>query len=391
MRKSIRAVVVVGARPNFMKAAPILRAMQASGKFDAVLVHTGQHYDSLMSDVFFKDLDMPKPDIYLGIGSMPREEQIAAIEKSLMPTLRELKPDVVVVVGDVNSTLAAAKAAKAEGIKVVHVEAGLRSGDLTMAEEINRIATDKISDFLFTTEEAGNKNLKEEKISGKAYLVGNTMIDSLEYAKSKINQELDIPPQWHFVPPTHAPLLKDTYAVLTLHRPSNVDDKVSLLKILNAFYFAQQKMTYKAGKNIELFQVVFPVHPRTEKQLKSLSLEEGFKDLIRFRRIQPLGYADFIKLMEDAKFVMTDSGGIQEEASYLGIPCITLRDNTERPVTVIEGTNVLVRPSDANFASRLKNEVQKIMAGRSKKGRKPPIYWDGKAAERIVNILVENL
>ena len=355
----VKIGIVVGARPNFMKAAPILRAMK-NGNFNPILIHTGQHYDFLMSDVFFRDLDMPSPDIYLGIGSMEREMQIEAIRIALEKEFPKINPDLVMVVGDVNSTIAAAEAAKNLGIKVAHVEAGLRSGDLSMAEEINRIETDKIADFLFTTEESANSNLKNEQVRGAIHFVGNTMIDSLvqnleKIENSEILEKLN--------------LIARKYTVLTLHRPSNVDNLDKL------------KMIFTAFAANRFLKIVFPVHPRTRHKMQELSSKTDIRTGII--DTEPLGYADFIKLVKNSKLVMTDSGGIQEETTYLGIPCLTIRNTTERPITVKIGTNTLVTEEDLIDDKKLQ---EKIMAGQHKRGRAPEL-WDGKAAERIVGVL----
>ncbi len=377
--QKIKAAVIVGARPNFMKAAPLLRAMKKYPEFQPILVHTGQHYDFLMSEAFFRDLKMPKPDIYLGIGSMERTKQIKTISVSLRERFQKNRPDVVIVVGDVNSTLAAARAAKALGIKIAHVEAGLRSGDLAMPEEINRIETDKISDFLFTTERSAGKNLRKEKAGGKIYFAGNAMIDTLKAILPKIRRTL-LPKTISFP--------QKQYAVLTLHRPSNVDDKARLAKILDSLDAARKRL----GGQARGFKILFPVHPRTKKRVAELDLPARFgKDFFdSFVFCGPLRYTRFIRLVKNAKFVITDSGGIQEETAYLGVPCLTLRDSTERPVTVAAGTNVLVRPGGADFFIRLQKELKRIFAGQSKKGRVPE-KWDGRAAERIIHVLKKEL
>ncbi|MEK7520509.1 MAG: UDP-N-acetylglucosamine 2-epimerase (non-hydrolyzing) [Patescibacteria group bacterium] len=384
--KRIRAVVVVGARPNFMKAAPLLRAMKKYREIEPILVHTGQHYDFLMSEAFFRDLKMPKPDVYLGVGSMERNRQIKAISAALREHFQKNRPDIVIVVGDVNSTLAAARAAKALGVKVAHVEAGLRSGDLAMPEEINRIETDKISDFLFITEKSADANLRKEKVAGKVYFTGNTMIDSLKAVLPKIRKASL---------PKAVLLPAKKYAVLTLHRPSNVDDKKRFLKILDSLYAAQKGIggakAVVSGKTGE-FKILFPIHPRTKKRVEEFNLPARFgRDFFdSFVFCEPLRYAPFIRLVKNAKLVITDSGGIQEETTYLGVPCLTLRDSTERPVTVAEGTNILVKPGGADFSGRLQKELKKIFAGKSKKGRVPE-KWDGRAAERTVRVLKTEL
>jgi len=318
----MKIVSVVGTRPNFMKIAPLVNEFKKHN-VDHVLVHTGQHYDKEMSKLFFDDLEIPKPDADLGVGSWTREEQIKSIKEKLEPIIEKEKPDIVVVVGDVNSTLAAAEVANKLGIKVAHVESGLRSFDNTMPEEFNRVETDKISDFLFTTEKSGNINLENEGISkDKIFFVGNVMIDTLLSHKekaenSKILEKLG--------------LEKGNYCTLTLHRPSNVDNKKDFENILSILEKIQEKI-----------KIVFPVHPRARKNIKSFNLDDKMRGMKNLILTEPLGYLDFLHLMSNSKFVLTDSGGIQEEATVLGIPCITLRKNTERPITVEQGTNLLV-------------------------------------------------
>lgn len=362
--RKIKVIIVVGARPNFMKAAPLLKAMCAHGKFDVQLLHTGQHYDLLMSDAFFRDLDMPKPDISLGIGSGTQAEQTAkimlAIEAPFAGSTQE-RPDLVVVVGDVNSTLAATLTAKKLQIPVAHVEAGLRSFDEAMPEEINRVLTDHISDFLFTTEPAGNENLRHEHISPqKIHYVGNIMIDSLVHHEGKIDKSNIL---------TSLNLLPKRYALLTLHRPSNVDNKETLQKIFS--------LLEEIGSRIP---IIFPIHPRTRKQMGDFGIVFSPKNI---HLIDPLGYIDFLKLVKQAAFVMTDSGGLQEETTFLNVPCITLRKNTERPITVELGTNIIVGDDRAT----LFNEVEKILSGNGKQGTIPQ-YWDGKVSHRITEILI---
>jgi len=364
-RRKIKALIVVGARPNFMKAAPLIRAMKDSGVFLPILVHTGQHYDYDMSKSFFEALGLPKPHLYLGVGSGTHGEQTAkvilAMENHLLQ--KTTRPDLVVVVGDVNSTLAAALAARKLNIPVAHVEAGLRSFDESIPEEINRRLTDQISSFLFITEESARKNLLREGIDAKKiHFVGNTMIDSLyknmpQISASGILGRLN--------------LLQRSYAVLTLHRPSNVDSRENFKKMLNIIDYAQKKLP-----------VVFPMHPRTLKQLDLLGLKRRLSKLKRVVVTDPLGYNDFIKLVAGARFILTDSGGIQEEATVLKVPCITLRENTERPVTAEIGTNIIAGTNLEN----IKKSINNVLRGRVQKG-KIPKYWDGRAAERVVKIL----
>lgn len=317
----LKTIVVAGARPNFMKVAPIVRAMRRRAhEFSSLLVHTGQHYDAQMSDAFWRDLKLPEPDIYLGVGSGTHAEQTAAIMVRFEPVVVRERPDWVIVVGDVNSTLACALVCAKLCVRVAHVEAGLRSHDRTMPEEINRLLTDQIADLLLTPSPDADENLRREGIAPeKIRFVGNVMIDSLldnleRAASSDIRQRLG---------------LRD-YAVATLHRPSNVDDPPTLARLLAAFD--------EIGRRVP---VVFPVHPRTNARLAEFGLNAAF-DVNRVRVIPPLGYLDFLHLLSGARLVLTDSGGIQEETTALGIPCLTLRENTERPITVEMGTNKVV-------------------------------------------------
>ncbi|RIK74699.1 UDP-N-acetylglucosamine 2-epimerase (non-hydrolyzing) [candidate division KSB1 bacterium] len=356
---------VVGARPNFMKIAPIIDEMRKHTEIAASLVHTGQHYDEKMSKLFFQDLGLPKPDVYLGVGSGGHGEQTGKIMIEFEKIIAANKPDLVVVVGDVNSTIACGLVAVKMGVKLVHVEAGLRSFDRTMPEEINRILTDQISDYLFLTERDAKENLLREGVAEeKIHFVGNVMIDSL--MKHREHAE-------------RSPILGDLkleagrYGLITLHRPSNVDVKENLDNILQALFQIQRDLP-----------LVFPVHPRTRKQMKLYGFDEKLALAPNLMLTDPLGYLDFLKLMAHARLVITDSGGIQEETTVLGVPCITVRENTERPITVTEGTNVLIGMS----RQRILEESYKILAGNGKQGRKPEL-WDGRAAERIVEILLE--
>ena len=361
----MKIVSIVGTRPNFIKVAAIVNELKKHD-VEHVLVHTGQHYNNEMSKLFFDELGIPKPDVNLGIGSGTYGEQIGNIIIKLEDVLVKEKPDLVVVVGDVNSTFAGALTAKQLGIKVAHVESGLRSFDLTMPEEVNRILTDRISDFLFTTEKSGNENLVKESISeSKIFFVGNVMIDTLlkhkEKAKqSKILEELGLD--------------KNDYIVLTLHRPSNVDNKKGFEIILSILEKIQDKI-----------KIVFPVHPRAKKNIKLFKLNKKIKDMKNLIITGPLGYLDFMHLMAKSKLVLTDSGGIQEETTVLGIPCITLRKNTERPVTVEQGTNLLVSTN----ANKLIEESLKVVNNEIKNDGKIPGLWDGKASQRIIKILLE--
>ena len=362
----IKIVNVVGTRPNFVKIAPLMKEFDRHKEIRQVLVHTGQHYDESMSKLFFDELGIPKPDINLGVGSWLDAIQAVKIMSEFEKVLVKEKPDLVVVVGDVNSTFAAAVTAKKCGIKVAHVESGLRSFDMLMPEEINRILTDHISDFLFTTEESGNKNLINEGISkSKIFFVGNVMIDTLlnhreKAEKSKILSKLK--------------LIKNNYAVLTLHRPSNVDNKGALENVLDILDKIQQKI-----------KIVFPVHPRTLKNLKSYGLLKKTKNQKNLILTEPLGYLEFIKLMSNSKFVITDSGGIQEETTVLGIPCITIRKTTERPVTMEQGTNMIVSTDKSKLIAACKRLLKSHNKGRI------PKFWDGKSAERIAKVILTNL
>ncbi len=364
MTKHIRIVFVVGARPNFMKAAPLLRIARAQANWQCFLVHTGQHYDAALSDVFFQQLGLPSPDINLGVGSGTPTVQMAEIMMRFEKELEELRPDLVVVVGDVTSTLACAVVATKLGVAVAHVEAGLRSFDRTMPEEINRVLTDAIAEYLFVTEaEAVSNLLREGRPRNRIYLVGNVMIDSLQQflpvaRDSAIGQELGLMKGTNYSP----------FALLTLHRPSNVDSSDTL------------KMLLKAIERIaDELPVVFPVHPRTQKELEKLGA--GHHPQLRLTR--PLGYLEFICLLSHARLVLTDSGGVQEETTALGVPCLTLRENTERPVTVTEGTNQVV----GRDPERIVAAALQVLSGKSKAGGVPQL-WDGHAAERIVEVLL---
>jgi len=359
--KKLKILIIAGARPNFMKIAPLLREFKKHrSRFSVKLVHTGQHYDFKMSDVFFRDLGIPKPEIYLGVGSGSHAVQTANLMLSFEKVVIEERPDWIVVVGDVNSTAACSLVASKMGIKVAHVEAGLRSFDRAMPEEINRLVTDAISDMLFVSEPNGLVNLKKEGVPpAKVMFAGNVMIDTLLYQmpqidKSSILKKLKLTPK--------------EYAVLTLHRPSNVDSKDTLTEIYNILKAASENFT-----------VVYAIHPRTRKMISEHGMDEQIKGLKNVILIEPLGYIDFVKLVKHSRFVLTDSGGIQEETTVLKVPCLTMRANTERPVTITEGTNVLV----GRDHSKIIRNVLQILAGKCKKGKIPQL-WDGKAAQRIV-------
>ena len=363
----MKIINVVGARPNFMKIAPIMAEYKKSNRIEALLVHTGQHYDEEMSDLFFKELQIPEPDINLEVGSASHTVQTAEIMKAFEPVVLEHKPDVVLVVGDVNSTIACGLVAVKLGVKLVHVEAGLRSFDRSMPEEINRVLTDAISDLLFCTEQSGVDNLLREGISKeKIFLVGNVMIDTLLKNRAKAATS-NVLSQFN--------LDGNSFAVLTLHRPSNVDDASAFGRVLDALEIIQNDMP-----------VIFPIHPRTRKNLSSWSLGERIEKLPNLRLTDPLGYLDFLKLMSSAKLVLTDSGGIQEETTILKIPCLTLRENTERPITTQVGSNRVV----GTDTDKIIETYRQVVDGGWCEPQIPPL-WDGHAAERIVKILLDKL
>ena len=350
-----------------MKIACLLKECRRQPAVRAVLVHSGQHYDHAMSDRFFQDLDIPAPQHCLGVGSGSHAEQTAKVMVAFENVCREEKPGAVVVVGDVNSTLAACLAAKKLNIPVAHVEAGLRSMDRTMPEEVNRIVIDSISDFLFVTEQSGLDNLKREgHPAGKIHFVGNTMIDSLVIGLEKIRRADKR--AWLSRPLTET---LDVYGVLTLHRPGNVDDKKRLKRLMTV-------LEEVAGH----VPVIFPAHPRTRKNIELFRVRLPR----RVHCLDPLGYLEFLSLCRNAKFVLTDSGGIQEETTFMGVPCLTLRSSTERPVTLREGTNILI----GEDIDRVPKIVRQILRGRSRPG-KIPALWDGKASKRIIRILVRAL
>ena len=362
----MKIVSIVGTRPNFIKLAALVEEIKKH-KIEHVLIHTSQHYDTSMSHLFFSELQLPKPDEYLVIKTeLSGDEQKKYLKDKIAAAIERHKPDLVIVVGDVNSTVAGAEAAHEIGIKVAHVESGLRSYDKTMPEEINRIRTDEISDFLFTTEKSGNENLEKEGISkDKIFFVGNVMIDTLLKHKEKANKSKIL---------VKLGLAKNNYCTLTLHRPSNVDKKEAFENILSILEEIQGKI-----------KIIFPIHPRARKNIDLFKLNkkiEGMKNLIL---IEPLGYLDFLCLMTNSKFVLTDSGGIQEETTVLGVPCITLRKNTERPITVEQGTNLLVS-TDKN---KIIEKSMEIIDNEVDIKNTQPELWDGRASERIVKILIE--
>jgi len=360
----IRVICVCGARPNFMKIAPIMRAFDEHGGFETLLVHTGQHYDEKMSELFFDELQIPRPDINLEVGSGSHAVQTAEVMKRFEPVVLDFGPDYVLVVGDVNSTIACGMVAVKLGVKLIHVEAGLRSFDRTMPEEINRVLTDSISDLLFVTEQSGIDNLANEGVnSDKVHLVGNVMIDTLMANRQKA-QDSDVLERLG--------LSAKGYAAITLHRPSNVDDMNKFGEIIAAF----EEIT----KDLAL---VFPIHPRTRNNIKGADIERRVLEMKNLILLDPVGYLDFLCLMSNAAMVITDSGGIQEETTILGVPCMTLRANTERPVTITEGTNRLVGVTTADI---LKN-YREIRDGACDNCGRVPKFWDGNAAERMAEVL----
>lgn len=366
----MKIINVVGARPNFMKMAPIVEAMNKHPEIEHLLVHTGQHYDERMSKAFFDDLGMPKPDIDLNIGSGSHAEQTAKVMVAFEEVCLREKPDLVIVVGDVNSTMACAITAKKLGIRVAHVEAGLRSRDMGMPEEINRLCTDVLCDYLFTTDTMADENLRREGVPGeRIFFVGNTMIDTLLKHRSQASL-LPLMKEWGLMP--------GGFAVLTLHRPSNVDSRSVLVEILDALTEIARELP-----------IIFPIHPRTGKMIEHYALESFFSRNLPVRGLwvtEPLGYLEFLHLNMHAGLVLTDSGGLQEETTVLGVPCITLRHNTERPITCAEGTNRLA----GNTKGKILEAAKLILSGRTAEGRIPE-KWDGRAAERIVRIILERL
>lgn len=363
--------MVAGARPNFMKVAPVYHALSRRAGIVVRLVHTGQHYDPELSDVFFRDLGLPRPDVSLKVGSGSHAVQTARILERFAGVLSETCPDVVVVFGDINSTVACALAAakmvypSGRRAKIAHVEAGLRSFDRTMPEEINRILTDAISDLLFTTEESANANLAREGVSSeKVFFVGNTMIDTL-LGQSERAARLKA---WEAFG-----LERGGYAVLTLHRPGNVDDRDTLRSLVAVLREVSASLP-----------VMFPAHPRTATRIREFGLGDGAEGEGHLRMVAPMGYVEFLSLMSGAHLVLTDSGGVQEETTILGIPCLTLRDNTERPVTLSQGTNCLVGTS----RRAILDAVARILETGGPRGRVPEL-WDGQAGERIALTLDE--
>jgi UDP-N-acetylglucosamine 2-epimerase (non-hydrolysing) len=352
---------VVGARPNFMKVAPVVRALAHRADVRQTIVHTGQHYDANMSDVFFRELEIPEPDVNLQVGSGSHAQQTAGIISRFEGVVLERKPDIVLVYGDVNSTVAAALVCAKLGIRLGHVEAGLRSFDRTMPEEINRLVTDQLADLLFTPSEDGNRNLANEGVAAeKVKLVGNVMIDTLVRLLPKAKQQMP-------------PGIPDTFVLVTLHRPGNVDDPEFMRAVLHELEDFSSRIP-----------VLFPIHPRTRQRLLDFGL--GANGHGNLRLTEPLSYLQFLALQTRAAVVITDSGGIQEETTFLGVPCLTVRENTERPVTETIGTNVLV----GRDMRLMRQQLRDIVNGKKKQGAIPPL-WDGRAAERIADILMEEV
>jgi len=347
---------IVGARPNFMKVAPVMNALKTRKHVLQTLVHTGQHYDTNMSEVFFEQLGIPAPNVNLEVGSGTHARQTAEIMTRFEPVLLERQPDIVLVYGDVNSTVATALVCAKLGVHVGHVEAGLRSFDRTMPEEINRLVTDQLADLLFTPSEDGDVNLQKEGIPAeKIFRVGNVMIDSLVKLLPVAQRQ-------------NQNGLPERYALVTLHRPANVDDSATLKRLLQSLLEVNRDLA-----------VILPAHPRTRQRISDFGLNAE-----QLRVLDPLSYVDFLALQSRATVVITDSGGIQEETTYLGVPCLTLRENTERPVTITLGTNVLV----GRDPDKLRSELARVLAGQAKKGTIPPL-WDGHAGERIAAVLAD--
>ena len=364
----MKIINVVGARPNFMKVAPLHREFSGRAAIESLVLHTGQHYDAKMSDVFFRQLELPEPHYYLGVGGGTHTSQTAGIMMKFEEVINSEKPDLVLVVGDVNSTIACALVAVKNHIPVAHVEAGLRSGDRRMPEEINRILTDRISDLLFVTEQSGLVHLAKEGVpEERVHFVGNVMIDSLIHFREKaagsgILQSLGIE--------------KKDYVLMTMHRPANVDNAEGLKKIIQMIDGLRSEK-----------QIVFPVHPRTKKNMERFGLWEGLREKAGVHLLEPQGYLEFLHLMEHAALILTDSGGIQEETTYLQVPCLTFRDSTERPVTTLLGTNELLR--DLNPVVALE-KAHTILSGQKPEGIIPP-FWDGRTSARIADVLLDQL
>ncbi|QDS96951.1 non-hydrolyzing UDP-N-acetylglucosamine 2-epimerase [Adhaeretor mobilis] len=361
----MKIICIAGARPNFMKIAPIMEAFHSHSGIEPLLVHTGQHYDEKMSNLFFRELGIPEPDINLEVGSGSHAVQTAEIMRAFEPVCIEHAPNYVLVVGDVNSTIACGLVAVKLGIKLIHVEAGLRSGDRRMPEEINRLLTDSISDLLFCTERSGVENLRREGVAAeRVHLVGNVMIDTLLKNREKAERSTIL---------ADMGLEAGGYATMTLHRPSNVDNPKRLSNILDAIDHIQRDLP-----------IVFPIHPRTRKNVSAFSFEDRVKSMKNLHVVEPIGYLDFLKLNASAKLVLTDSGGLQEETTILKVPCITIRENTERPVTCDIGSNQLVGTS----TDAILGAYERIASNQFDQAGIPGL-WDGKAASRIASILID--
>ena len=361
--------LIAGARPNFMKIAPIVRALQQQGRLSYKIVHTGQHYDREMNDVFFEELGIPQPDIFMAAGGGSHAQQTAKIMVAFEEYCLQQRPDAVLVVGDVNSTLACSIVAKKLHIPVAHVEAGLRSGDMRMPEEINRLVTDSITDWFFVTEPSGLQNLLQEgKPAAAIHHVGHVMVDNLLYQAEQLARA---DTSAFETSQLKAALAHQAYGVVTLHRPSNVDEPETLDRISQALKQIARRLP-----------LVFPAHPRTRANLQKFGIDLGPNITL----IGPQAFLPFLYLWKDAALVLTDSGGLQEETTALGVPCITLRENTERPITLDEGTNILAGTDPV----RILTEVDQILQGKGKSGRRPHL-WDGQAAQRIASILADNL
>jgi len=359
----MKIFLIAGARPNFMKIAPIARVFDKKSQIQYKIIHTGQHYDKNMSDIFFEELGIRQPDYHLGAGGGTHAQQTAKIMTGFEEICENDKPDLVIVVGDVNSTLACSIVAKKMHIKVAHVEAGLRSFDLSMPEEINRMVTDSISDMFFVTEEQGMQNLlKEGKSRDQLHFVGHVMIDNLYYQLEKL-KEMDTSK----FPTAQFKQTHSQYGVVTLHRPSNVDNKQILETIIETLSTISQTLP-----------LIFPIHPRTRKNMEAFNIKPG----TNIKLTDPLSYMEFLNLWKDAKLALTDSGGLQEETTALGIPCLTIRENTERPITVTQGTNELMGTSK----EKILESFEKIMTDNWKAGQKPK-FWDGNAAQRIIKLI----
>jgi UDP-N-acetylglucosamine 2-epimerase (non-hydrolysing) len=364
----LRVLAVAGCRPNFVKLGPLMRELRRHDAIRPLLVHTGQHYDHRMSGVFFRDLGLPAPDVHLEVGSGSHAVQTARVMERMETALLDHLPDLVLLVGDVNSTVAAALTAVKLGIPVAHVEAGLRSFDREMPEEVNRVLTDAISDLLFATERSAVENLRREGIAdGKVHFVGNVMVDALLASLPEISRSHAL---------ARFGLRSRGYAVLTLHRPDNVEDPEAARRIVAAVAELARRLP-----------VVFPVHPRTRARFEAIGLWAELEDAPGIRRTGPLGYVDFLRLVQEATVVLTDSGGLQEESTVLGVPCVTLRESTERPVTVAEGTNRLAGREPGRILAAADEAIGAGREARREPARVPEL-WDGRAAERIVEVLL---